>query len=187
MEGKAIPVVDWPALDLVLGAAEQGAQNIREALGGLTVDEVRRVATDAGIDPVQGAAAASLAVDLAGVLLDLARAMRHAAPALARALGQDPEQENAICPRCGGPVPVCEVGTVACHRECGYCSHPAMNGDFCALCDAERGTLLWADRRSLKPGDGGRILMEKTEALCEEFLAKGGSREPPRGGQDGGD
>jgi hypothetical protein len=187
MESNATPVVDWPALDVLFASAEEGMARLRDSLGGLTVDDLARIAAETGTEPATVSLAASLTVDLAGVLLDMTRALRRAAPALARSLGQNPEQEYATCPRCGEPVPICEVGTVACHRECGYCSHPAMNGDFCALCDAERGTFLWLDRQRLKPGSGGRILMakileERTEALCDEFLARGGSSEPPAGG-----
>lgn len=168
MAMNEIPVVDWVGVDAALAAAERGVVHFQAQLGALTLDEVRRVAIEAGLDPTAGATAISLGVDLSGVILDLTRALRRAAPALARALGQDPEQECAICPRCGAPVPVCEVGTVACHRECGYCAHPAMNGDHCAVCDAERGTLLWADRQSQAQDPGCRILLEK-----------GGTGEPP--------
>lgn len=175
------PVVNWSALDALADGATRGAALLRDSVRQLTVDDLRRLAAETGADPATTAATAVLLADLLGVMSDLAAGLRRVAPVLARALGDDPEQEHSPCPRCGGLVPICEVGTVACHRACGFCSHPAMDGDVCALCGAERGTLAWADAASLRPGDGGRVLMEKVEALVDEHLAKGGTGEPPAG------
>lgn len=162
------PVMDWSALDALADGATWGAMRLRDSVRQLSVDDLQRLAAETGMDPATTAAQAVLLADLLGVMADLANGLRRVAPVIARALGDDPEQEHSPCPRCGGLVPICEVGTVACHRECGYCSHPAMDGDVCALCGAERGTLAWADGVSLRPGAGGRILVEK-----------GGTGEPP--------
>lgn len=60
-----------------------------------------------------------------------------------------PDQPMNECPRCGLLVPDFDGLTFTSHigkpddrwpDPCGYCTHPAMDGNVCAICGAVEGT-----------------------------------------------
>lgn len=75
--------------------------------------------------------------------------------------------ETSPCPRCGEPVPICEVGTVACHRECDYCTHPAVDWGICQVCGATQGDPEWFERQAIA-AEARRDEIREERILAEE-------------------
>lgn len=172
------PLIDWNLLDRSLADITSGLRSLRESVGALKIDDLERVAVEHRTDICIAALAAGFISDLCGRFEGFLVDLRVALPDYARSLGQDPGWIGT-CPRCGrGASLPQDGGPVACHRDCGYCSHPSAEMGRCLVCGARSGTLEWAERRSTGPGltipwpgTTGRVLMEKD-----------GTGEPPEEG-----
>lgn len=66
-----------------------------------------------------------------------------------RTIENFPEQPMHECPRCGLLIPDFDGFGVLDHVSqpdekwpppCGYCSHPALDGDICSICGARKGS-----------------------------------------------
>jgi hypothetical protein len=159
-----IPTIDWKALDALLVQAHETFSDLATKLRDFDPAALDSAAIGAGVAPEIVRGLASVTADLSGGLSALALSMRSSVPVLARQLGQDPDAEVGICPRCGVALTVPPAGSIRCHKDCGFCDHPAMDGGVCAICGAERGSLQWVFARSLRPATDpacGSVLVEK--------------------------
>jgi hypothetical protein len=158
------PLVDWPALDAGLAAGVEACDGLSNALGAVSLSESAALAPGVGLTGPAAAVGILLIADLSRNVAMLIRAVRTAMPAYARSIGQDPDAVIAYCPRCLAAVVDSDGLGVPCHKPCGYCTHPSMDGTTCQVCGAEAGTNEFIRARCpypLLPDVSGRVVMAK--------------------------